>query len=186
MFEPSTTPYRPSPLLIHLSVGLANITFAFTLASTNPALIPAIFAVALTWLYFTVTVLVCAYRPRPGAADALVVGTVSSEQITPLFVLKFSQSSILAILYLNIVVLLWTATFIIFIILSAGRPRFRTILPTITSGAECIVMSYILARAAIAWLKERKVIVMETDQQTLLGYPEQGGSEIMYVALVKS
>lgn len=179
MSEP-TTPYRPSPPLIHLVIGLTNVIFGFTIAIIRPALIPAIFAIVLTWAYFAA---VLAPKRRPGA-DAWVIGTVAREQITPLYVFNPSSSSIIAILYLNIVVILWLTTFIIFIVLSAGdsywwRNQSRPIFPTILSGAVWILMSYILLRSAVAWRKERKTIAMETDQQNLSGQAEQGASEVM-------
>lgn len=175
MLKPSITSYRPSPWLIHLAIGLTNTTFAFTLATLRPALIPAIFAVVLTWVYFAAVV--CAPKPHSDAADAQwCVGTVAHGQITPLFVLKFTPNSIVAILYLNIVVILWLATLIIFIVRSAQRPRFIAVFPTIISGAQLILMSYILARAANAWFKERETIFMETDQQNLFNHREQGES----------
>jgi len=180
MSEPSTTPYRPSPLLIHPVIGLTNIIFGFTLAIIRPALIPAIFAIVLTWAYFAA---VYAPKRRPGA-DAWVIGTVAREQITPLYVFNSSSSSIIAILYLNIVVILWLTTFIIFIVLSAEdsyrwRDVSRPIFPTILSGAVWILMSYILLRTAVAWRKEKKNIAMETDQQILFSHPEQGASGVI-------
>jgi len=175
MPEPSTTPYRPSPLEVQLVFGLTNIIFGSTVAVIRPALIPAIFAIILTWVYFAAVV--CAPKPHPGA-DAWVIGTVAREQITPLFVFNSSSSSIIAILYLNIAVILWLTTFIIFIVLSA-EGWDECIFPTIISGIVWILMSHILLRTAIAWRKEKKTIAMETDQQDLSGHAEQGASGVM-------